>query len=146
MNIPTQLDGPPRYVTARELGRGASQLLDEIERERCALVVTRFGRPAAIVLPFGDGRSALTTRRNPEPQAAAAPDEDEVEITPIQATILDEVASRAPRPWIPSDPIGGFAEFAKALLDLQSEGLIAEGRTIGYEITSRGWRRARPPG
>ena len=41
-----------RAVSARELSRRMASLLDEMESDEVALIVMRYGRPSAILVPF----------------------------------------------------------------------------------------------
>ncbi|MFY9586026.1 MAG: hypothetical protein WAT66_01080, partial [Actinomycetota bacterium] len=40
-----------------------SQLLDEIDREESSVLIVRYGRPAAMLVPFEESAQALTLPR-----------------------------------------------------------------------------------
>lgn len=144
---------PVRWVTARELARCAGDLLDEVAAEGSTVLVTRHGRPAALLAPVPRGAGARWIPRRvrkpgPEPVAVTddAADTDElrtIELDPFQRRILASVAERVPLVPSPGEPTERWAKLAGiALLRLELEGLVDGGRGA-YRVTAKGARLAR---
>jgi prevent-host-death family protein len=52
-----------RAVSTREAQRHLSQLLDEIDREESVVLIVRYGRPAAMLIPFEETAQSLSLPR-----------------------------------------------------------------------------------
>jgi prevent-host-death family protein len=141
---------PQAAVTIRELSRCAAALLDEVERTGRRIVISRYGRAAAVLSPIKEGDVAAGLRRwhvtpryeswGPE-QAEAVPPDDLVEIDALngkQVELLRAIGEAAPGTW------DSFAakEFKKSIVlltRLEFAGLI-DGHSGMFRITDRGIR------
>ena len=86
-----------RAVSTREAQRHLSQLLDEIDREESAVLIVRYGRPAAMLVPFEETGQALKLPRISEIALASAEvdepvDDDEVDLDADQTFVLLDMA------------------------------------------------------
>ncbi len=138
-----------RVVSARELSRRMSVLLDEMAAEEMALIVLRYGRPTALFVPFEENAVAPTMPRVADIDGLTAPepeeDLDDVVLDPIHERILLDMLGCTDLAW----RIGRM-EHEKpihavhaALTRLELADLI-EGRFAGsFELTRKGSRVAR---
>jgi antitoxin (DNA-binding transcriptional repressor) of toxin-antitoxin stability system len=125
-----------RAVSARELCRRMADLLDEIESDGSGLVVLRYGRPTALLVPL-------------EPKVRRAPRKvsiEEWEEEPFEMPELDEGSRRlllemarcAPEPYDPDDWGSGALEFARLFVRLELNGLAEKSVGGGRWLTERG--------
>lgn len=152
--------GVMRRVTARDLCRRGADLLDEVELEGHRLMVTRNGRPVAIVGPVADNPGArrlarFSRRRGPPPTQAPPSANDpadtdelaELELDALDREILLEIAGKGSQRWMPNPQSSDDRKrLYPVLLRLEMEGLALK-VFGGYRITTRGARLAcRLPG
>jgi prevent-host-death family protein len=124
---------PQRSITARELWRQAASILDEVEFERRVILVTRSGRPVALLTPLPPARKD----RVPE----LGQDADELEAVEVEGFELELVlaaARRAPRPWWPQDSLDRGRETAIALTRLEFKKLLKKEFSGAYHVTPLG--------
>lgn len=129
--------GANRTVTARELGRGVAALLDEVELERRAILVTRAGRPVALLTPVERG-----TRAGP-PQEEDVQDV-EFQLEPHYRKVLAAIARHAPDRWSPGqEDLGQPVQRTLAALGgLELKGLITLNWGGTYTLQPKGARVA----
>src|SRR5688500_9709305 len=90
-------DRPVRHVSLRQLCRRGSALLDELAREGCAVLISRWGRPVAVLAPLDDDSMVPVPRRGSvaeEPEEIPALEGD-------QREILESVVASYPGGWLP---------------------------------------------
>lgn len=148
----------PETVSSRILSRQAAALLDHMELDGRAFLITRHGRPVALLSPV-EGAPPVNDRlrrRLGLPAGAfvpgeSLPDDDdggggdgEVRKVPLDATarrILMAVADAAPSPCIPPVLDGDAPAWARALGRMELDGfLIRDGSA--YLLTPAGARLA----
>ena len=136
-----------RNVTSRELSRRTSDLLDEIESNGSALVVIRYGRPCAVVVPFEDVSARPTLPRlsdlGGELSAWPKPSEDtDVELDEDQIGLVREIATCALLHWTPSQSDLPARRLIMALSNLEISGIVERGPGASRRLTARGERIA----
>jgi antitoxin (DNA-binding transcriptional repressor) of toxin-antitoxin stability system len=120
-----------RNVSARDLSRRTSRLLDEIEADGSALVVIRYGRPAAVLVPFEDvaARPQLPRISELAGEITLWPISEEevadIELDPQQRAILLGVSGCTLLHWTPSQ------------IDMQ---VSERGPGASWELTRKGER------
>lgn len=155
-------------VSARELCRKAAVVLNALEREGCAILVTRYGRAAALLTPIeGSGGTAKLPRPfrrlqdlDPSPgangegtgegtgeSAEGQPVDDTLEIAgqlePLEREALRALIERRLASWVPAVPDEHrWSMRAGALLELEARGLIQGAFPAGHAITRQGARVA----
>ena len=123
-----------RNVTARDLSRRISQLLNEIEETGTALVVLRYGQPAAMLVPL-EPKPTRTRRRVAIEQREEKPFEMP-ELEPADRDMLAALAKCAPEPFRPNE-----VSTATTCVRLELNGL-AESDGGNYWLTADGERVA----
>jgi antitoxin (DNA-binding transcriptional repressor) of toxin-antitoxin stability system len=137
-----------RVVSTRELSRRMSSLLDEMEAEELALIVLRYGRPAAMFVPFEE--NAMTTKmpRVADLQGLAASEEDEpiddVVLDPIQREILLDMQRCTALTWRIGrvERLRPMSALLIALSRLELDGLVELHAHGGRSLTRKGRRVA----
>ena len=137
-----------RAVSARELSRRMASLLDEVEAESSALVVVRYGRPAAMLVPFRETVERPQLPRITEIGSSPAmedrdEDDDQIELNDDNRTVVLGVARCPYRHWTPSQADLPVSRLAVALSRLELVGLIERGGGPSWHLTARGERLAR---
>lgn len=137
-----------RAVTARELSRRMSSLLDEIESERCALVVIRYGRPSAMLVPFRESAERTTLPRITDlvPMLTTEEIEEEepdVELSEDQTLAILSIAHCRFLHWKPGQLDLPASRLAVALTKLELGGLAERGPGGSWRLTRPGERVAR---
>jgi antitoxin (DNA-binding transcriptional repressor) of toxin-antitoxin stability system len=138
-----------RVVSARELSRRMASILDQVESERSALVVIRYGRPAAMLIPFRE-----SAERPQLPRIADIGTASEVLETESEQLGLAELGddhrsimrgiSRCPHlHWTPGQSDLPASRLAIALGSLEIRGVIERGRGGSWSLTPSGERLAR---
>lgn len=139
-----------RAVSARELSRRMASLLDEMESEEMALIVVRYGRPAAMFVPFEESGDAIKLPRISELDRAnegleeIGADEADVDLDPDQRYVLldiercDEASWHIDRLYRDRSQAGSLLA---ALTRLELEDLV-ERRFAGAALTRKGRRVA----
>jgi prevent-host-death family protein len=134
-----------RRVRARDLWRKGAELLDEVELDGHAVLVTRHGRPVAMLGPITDPdlQRPPARRRRGVPPAQVDEDQDlsDVDLSPLERKILLELARRAPTPRAVAESEYVVPERATALWRLEMGFLIAL-EWGGYRITPKGAKLA----
>lgn len=154
-------------VSARELCRKGAVVLDALQREGCAILVTRYGRAAALLTPVeGRGGTARLPRpfrrlKDLEPDAGAdaegagdcagqdgggQPDGDAREIAaqlePLAREALLALADRRITSWVPAvHDESRWSKRARAVTELEKRELMRFGPS-GFTITRLGTRVA----
>jgi antitoxin (DNA-binding transcriptional repressor) of toxin-antitoxin stability system len=132
-----------RNASARELSRRTADLLDEIEQQGIGLVVIRFGRPAALLVPL-EPKVRTAPRRVVIEEAESPKTDDPIEMPELRdddRRLLLEMARCAPDPYCPDDWAGPIMAFCAAFTRLELEGL-AQRDGSGRWITTQGERVA----
>lgn len=124
-----------RPVSARELSRRMAQLLDEMEREGNGLVVLRYGRPCALIVPV-EPKARRAPRRVAIEEREDAPFEMP-ELDENQRLLLTAMAAGAPDPYHPDEWRGQVSDFATASVRLEIAGLVEQG-SGGLWLTPEG--------
>jgi antitoxin (DNA-binding transcriptional repressor) of toxin-antitoxin stability system len=137
-----------RVVSARELSRRMSSLLDEVESESAALVVIRYGRPAAMLVPFREAAERPQLPRITDivsPPSMEFPDEDDeqLELGDDQRIVMLGLAHCAYLHWTPSQADLSASRLAVALGLLENKRLIERKLGGSWHLTPRGERLAR---
>jgi antitoxin (DNA-binding transcriptional repressor) of toxin-antitoxin stability system len=144
--------GTTRNVSSRELSRRTSHLLDEIESHGSALVVIRYGRPSAVLVPFEDvaARPVLPRLSDLGGELTLWPlsddndeDLDDIELDEHQRRVLVEVDRCTLLHWTPSQSDLQAGELAIALAGLEISGLLERGPGASWRLTRRGERVVR---
>ena len=110
-----------RNVTARDLSRRIAELLDEIEENGYGLVVLRYGRPAALLVPLEP-----KVRRAPRKISIEEREEGPFEMPELEERsrrLLVEMARCAPDSYSPDYWTGEAFEFCGAFIRLEMAGL-----------------------
>jgi hypothetical protein len=131
---------PQRAVSARELSRRMSQLLDEMHEQRLALLVLRYGRPEGLFIPINDENSYRLVAEAVK-RSEAPPDIDGhlAKLDEKQRRVLADIAKEAPALWRINDASyeWPFSETLVAVGRLELAGLIE--RLFGnFRTTSKG--------
>lgn len=132
-----------RNASARELSRRTADLLDEIEEEGVGVVIVRFGRPSALLVPLEPKERSASRRVIIEEGEAQEPD-DPLEmplLREVDRRLLLEMAERAPDPYSPEDWTGPIMAFCAAFTRLELERLV-EQVGGGRWLTAQGERVA----
>jgi antitoxin (DNA-binding transcriptional repressor) of toxin-antitoxin stability system len=142
-----------RAVSARELSRRMAKLLDEIEADGSALVVVRYGRPSAMVVPFEESADVLKLPRLGDVAAGVGTDrpvEDDpqaeedalarVRQSELLPRLLRDIADPQDGRWTPQDSDTPPLELNLALGGLELDGLIERGPGAIRLLTRRGER------
>ena len=137
-----------RAVSARELARRMSSLLDEVESESSALVVIRYGRPAAMLVPF---REVAVRPRLPRVADIGstssidgpAEDDRQLELSDDQKTVVLGIARCTYLHWTLSQADLPVSRLAVSLTRLESMRLIERGPGASWRLTPGGERLAR---
>ena len=137
--------GKTRVVSARALSRQWSSLLDEIEREGSALIVVRYGRPSAVVLPFEETRRALKLPRISDLEGLSFIGEPEVDVG-LEDFALDEpqisiilgIAHCPYLNWTASQARLPAPVTAMSLTRLEHGGLIERSSGAAWRLTRAG--------
>ena len=139
-----------RVVSARELSRRMASLLDEMESDEVALIVMRYGRPSAMLVPFEENGGAPKLPRLADlGEFELARDVDEqagdVRLEPIQERILVDMAHCTDRFWridrMSHEKDRGAVWVALTRLEL--DGFIEREWHGGIQITRKGSRLVR---
>jgi antitoxin (DNA-binding transcriptional repressor) of toxin-antitoxin stability system len=131
-------------VSSRDLSRHTSRLLDEIEAAGSALVVIRYGRPTAVLVPFEDVAARPQLPRISELGGEITlwpiPEDelDDVELSEHQRAILVGVARCTLLYWTPSQIDMQVRDRAVALGKLEVAGLLQRGPGASWELTRKG--------
>ena len=139
-----------RAVSTREAQRHLSRLLDEIDREESAVLIVRYGRPAAMLMPFEETSQAWTLPRISE--TALWSDEtdeaevfDDVDLDADQAYVLTDMAQCTDVNWH-LDRLYRDRSRANQLLvavsRLELDGLVEREWHGGFTMTRKGRRLA----
>ncbi len=132
-----------RNASARELSRRTSALLDEIEDQGIGVVVVRFGRPAALLVPLGS-KPPNAPRRVVIEESESTEIDDPFEVPALRddtRRLLLEMAERAPDFYRPDDWTGPIMQFCAAFTRLELEGLVEQDHGRRW-LTARGERVA----
>jgi len=137
-----------RAVSARELSRRMASLLDEVESESSALVVVRYGRPAAMLVPFRETVERPQLPRIAEIGSSPAIKEgnevdEQIELNDDNRTVVLGVARCPYLHWKPSQTELPASRLAVALSRLELMGLIERGVGASWHLTASGERLAR---
>ena len=139
-----------RNVSARELSRRLSNLLDEVESDGTALVVIRYGRPAAILVPFQEVAERPKLPRiadlgkGPSPSSDVEVEEiDESELDDAQRRVVLDVSRCTSLHWTPGQADLPVRELLPALSRLETCGILERGPGAARRLTSKGERLAR---
>jgi hypothetical protein len=122
----------PRRISTREFCRRSADLLNELERERRPFVITRYGRPAAVLGPVPEGAAGGELLQIGSGEVDAPDSEPEPELDPEQRETLLALAR--------GETLTGVRERV-LLVQLELQGLSAKGWT-GYRVTPSGARLA----
>jgi antitoxin (DNA-binding transcriptional repressor) of toxin-antitoxin stability system len=131
-----------RSVSARELSRSMADLMDEMETEGFGLVVLRYGRPAALMVPIEPNVRRAPRRVSIEKVAADAIEET-VDVSALgddERRLLLAMADRLPERYSPDSWVGPIAAFSIAFTNLEFEGMSV--RDGGHWLTEKGERAA----
>ena len=124
-----------------------ASLLDEVESDNSALVVVRYGRPAAMLVPFRETVERPQLPRIAEigtlPAIEDSDDEERLELDDDQRTVVLGVARCAYLHWTPSQAGLPASRLAVALSRLELARLIERGVGASWHLTARGERLAR---
>ena len=141
-----------RAVSARELSRRMASLLDEMESDEVALVVMRYGRPSAMLVPFEEVGGAPTLPRISDvsgqiPIEETVRDDDlgDVQLSSDQEWILLDIARCADLTWSMDRLYGDRSKapgLLAALTRLELAGLV-ERDWDGIRHTRKGSRLVR---
>lgn len=136
---PWRLSRPVRCVTARQLARNTSQILDEIRREAHTVMVIRHGVPVALLGPTPDNVLPIAA----PPPSAEEPEELDLsglDLSALQRRILVAM-DRLDFPRVREALGAGHGEFSLELLGLQMKHLVVNG-LAGHQLTREGLRVA----
>lgn len=90
-------------MSTREAQRHLSQLLDEIDREESAVLIVRYGRPAAMLIPFEETGQAIKLPRISELSMGSNEDpaelEENIDLDADQQHVLLDIARCADVGW-----------------------------------------------
>ena len=154
-------DTSVRHMSARDLVRNFSEVLDDVERTGSKVIVLRYSRPAAMISPVGDAARLAEVRtvlaghsessgsngageshRNEDegPAVDDAEDLTSYDLQPNERTLLMLCDERYQHPDRLSDklPLSSGA-FALALVNLEMKRLLKEERGR-YALTVEGAR------
>jgi antitoxin (DNA-binding transcriptional repressor) of toxin-antitoxin stability system len=141
--------GKTRVVSARELSRRMSSILDEVESEGSALVVIRYGRPAAMLIPFRESAERPQLPRIADIGATSEVLETEseqlvlAELGDDHRCILLGIARCRYLHWTPGQSDLPASRLAIALSSLEIRRVIARGSGGSWTLTPVGERLAR---
>ena len=131
--------GRTRTVSSRELSRRTSDLLNEIDDEGHALVIVRFGRAAALLVPLERSprsiRSVAIERHEDGPTEMPQLDDEEREL-------LRRIAACHPEAHRTATWIGDIVRFCRTVGRLELAGLIENRGGVRQRLTSAGERVA----
>ena len=135
---------PERAVSARELARRTSHLLNELEETGHSLAVVRFGRIVAVLAPMEDGPRVGAEWKPKLPQHAI--DLDRFDLTGAKREVFDAVAGEPSGVWSMNTPLIGrtVSEILNAGGMLELDGLV-ERFGAGLRLTKIGRRVAEKP-
>lgn len=88
-------DDEEKWMSARELARGLSDALDEVQFDGRTIKISRHGRLAATLIP-------PPTAGDAPPRPPVAPEEPDVELTELEGLVVDAVARHPHDGGIPS--------------------------------------------
>ena len=142
---------PEAAVTVRELSRCAAALLDEVESTGRRIVISRYGRAAAVLSPVQEGDVAAGLRRwhvtpryeswGHEKAGELIEPADLVDVDTLnakQVELLQAIGDAAPAKW-DSYAANEFKRSIMLLTKLEFAGLI-DGHSGMYRITDKGKR------
>ncbi|MGH2726963.1 MAG: type II toxin-antitoxin system Phd/YefM family antitoxin, partial [Actinomycetota bacterium] len=115
-----------RNASARELARRTSALLDEIDEKGTAIVIVRFGRPAALLVPLEQTRQHRQVVIQEAGPGLSADEFEMPQLRDYDERLLAEMYARSPEPVGREDD----PERATAFVRLQLEGLVEEVRGV----------------
>jgi len=125
-----------------------ADLLDEIERHGSALVVLRYGRPSAMLVPFAENGQAPKLPRLVDltlGEATSSSDDDlsdeeiaELGLADVHRRVLLSIATCTALLWKPSQCPMPARESLRTLGRLDILGLIDHGPGASYHLTTRG--------
>lgn len=131
-----------RSVSARELSRRMADLIDEMETEGVALVVLRYGRPAALLVPLEPNVRRAPRRVSIEKVEPEAVD-DAIDLSQLgvdERRLILEMAAGAPESYSPDRWGEPISAFCRAFTRLEFEGLAVNKH--GRWLTEKGERIA----
>lgn len=118
---------PQSAISARQLARKMSRILDDMHRTGHAVAVVRYGRIEAVLAPLEDGpKVGLAGSWS----AGLAPREEEIDLASInlegfEGEMFDMIANSSSGLWSLNTPIQGrtIGEISAACMRLELEGL-----------------------
>ena len=134
-------------VTVREMSRCAAALLDEVARSGQRIVISRYGRAAALLVPIEEDETVSGLRRlfaAPRYQTWGEGDEKAAQESRMDIGALDDdqigcllaISDSAPEWWSPSS-LEERCRVARELAELEWAGLV-EGSGGLHRLTERG--------
>ena len=142
-----------RVVSMRDLSRRTASLLDQIEHQGSALVVVRYGRPAAVVVPFLEGAGVPKLPRVADFLGECAmgnghrgEQRDEelegIELDENAVAVLKEIVDTPAGSWSLNDaaPRWGVTAVRRAIGKLDIECLVEPGAGSIYRASALGER------
>ena len=132
-----------RSVSARELSRRMADLIDEIETEGLALVILRYGRPAALLVPI-EPNVRRAPRRTSIETIETAQHEEEIDLSELdddQRRLLLAMLACAPERYSPDTWVGPIDSFSRAFVRLEMARFV-EKNVAGRYLTEKGERAA----
>ncbi len=140
-----------RAVSTREAQRHLSQLLDEIDREESAVLIVRYGRPAAMLVPFEETGQVVKLPRISEiglssGEVVETDADDDVDLDADQTCVLLDMAHCTDVKWT-LDRLYRDRSRANHLLvavsRLELSGLVEREWHGGFNMSRKGRRVAR---
>ena len=131
-----------RSVSARELSRRMADLMDEMETEGFGLVVLRYGRPAALLVPIEPSVRRAPRRVSIE-KVESAPVDEPIDLSRLgddERRLLLAMADCLPERYSPDSWVGPISAFTVAFTHLEFEYLAV--RDGGHWLTEKGERAA----
>lgn len=128
--------GKTRTVSTRELSRRTAELMNEIDDEGHALVIVRFGRAVALLVPLERKPRAMrvVTVEEREEEPVVMPELDD-----LQRSLLLRISACHPEPHRTSTWTGDIVPFLRSVGFLSLEGLIESDGARQY-LTANGER------
>ena len=142
-----------RIVSSRALARSTAALLDEIQSDGVALVIVRYDRPAALVIPYHEGvetpllpriaEIAASSRHEPSERSEADDAAlDALDLNETTLTVFREIAAPGERHWRLGDSDLPVRQQSIAASSLELDGLVERGAGSIYRLTLLGERLA----